>query len=481
MTASSQFPAREKLEALKWRCIGPSRGGRVVAVAGDPAEPWYSISAPAPAASGRPMDGGVYLALRLGRLHRQLPRSARSPWRPPIPTSSTPAPARPRSASTSPMATASTSRPMPGAPGAMSACGQQQAHRPDLHPSAESRPRLCRGAGRRVRPEQERGVFRSSDGGKTWEKILYRSDVRWRDRSRDGSATTRASCSPRSGRPGATSGTSPAAARAAACSASTDGGDTWEEISRASRACPPACWARSASSVSPASAGRVWALVEADGRQDRPLPLRRLRRALDHGLAQPGPDAPALVLYARLRRHARPDTVYVTNLQMWKSTDGGASFTEITTPHGDNHDLWIDPEQPGPHDQGNDGGANVSFNGGAHLVDDLQPADRAVLSHRHRQPLSLPRLRHAAGQHLDRRAERDAMGRHHSGRLLLPRHRRERLHRRAIRAIPTSSMSARSAPARAAPERCSATTTAPARSSWSTSGPRNRPASRRGT
>ena len=60
--------------------------------------------------------------------------------------------------------------------------------------------------------------------------------------------------------------------------------------------------------------------------------------------------------------------------------------------------------------EGNDGGAYVSFNGGAILVDDLQPADRAVLSHRHRQPVSLPRLRHAAGQHLDRGAERVATG-----------------------------------------------------------------------
>jgi hypothetical protein len=49
---------------------------------------------------------------------------------------------------------------------------------------------------------------------------------------------------------------------------------------------------------------------------------------------------------------------------MWKSTDGGAGFTEINTPHGDNHDLWIDPVDPNRMVQGNDGGACVSFNGG---------------------------------------------------------------------------------------------------------------------
>ena len=58
------------------------------------------------------------------------------------------------------------------------------------------------------------------------------------------------------------------------------------------------------------------------------------------------------------------DTVYVTNLQMWKSTDGGSDFHEVTTPHGDNHDLWIDPSNNQRMVQGNDGGANVSFNGG---------------------------------------------------------------------------------------------------------------------
>jgi len=58
------------------------------------------------------------------------------------------------------------------------------------------------------------------------------------------------------------------------------------------------------------------------------------------------------------------DTVYVTNLRMWKSTDAGNTFTKIATPHGDNHDLWIDPRNNKRMVQGNDGGANVSFNTG---------------------------------------------------------------------------------------------------------------------
>ena len=58
------------------------------------------------------------------------------------------------------------------------------------------------------------------------------------------------------------------------------------------------------------------------------------------------------------------DTVWVLNYQAWKSIDGGKNFERATTPHGDNHDLWIDPKNPRRMIEGNDGGACVSFNGG---------------------------------------------------------------------------------------------------------------------
>ena len=53
------------------------------------------------------------------------------------------------------------------------------------------------------------------------------------------------------------------------------------------------------------------------------------------------------------------------NIETWRSTDGGATFAAFPTPHGDNHDLWIDPNDPQRMIQGNDGGATVTFNGGA--------------------------------------------------------------------------------------------------------------------
>ena len=59
-----------------------------------------------------------------------------------------------------------------------------------------------------------------------------------------------------------------------------------------------------------------------------------------------------------------PNTVYINNLRLWKSTDGGENFNEISTRHGDNHDIWIYLDNTKVMVQGNDGGAHVSFNGG---------------------------------------------------------------------------------------------------------------------
>ena len=59
-----------------------------------------------------------------------------------------------------------------------------------------------------------------------------------------------------------------------------------------------------------------------------------------------------------------PNTVYVLNVRFWKSTDGGTTFEQVSVPHGDNHDLWIDPENPLRMAEANDGGTTVTFNGG---------------------------------------------------------------------------------------------------------------------
>ena len=115
--------------------------------------------------------------------------------------------------------------------------------------------------------------------------------------------------------------------------------------------------------MSPAKPGRVWALIEAeDG---------ALFRSDDDGATwQRLSEERNLRLRFWYYGHVfadpqDPDTVYVLNIQAWKSVDGGRTFAQMTTPHGDNHDLWIDPRQPQRMIEGNDGGACVSFNGGA--------------------------------------------------------------------------------------------------------------------
>jgi len=207
---------------------------------------------------------------------------------------------------------------------------------------------------------EERGVYRSLDGGVTWEKVLYKSDrAGVADLSMDPSnprvifATIwQAQRYPHaliSG--GEDSG----------LWRSLDGGDTWEDITR-NPGLPGGIWGRCGVAVSPAKPGRVWALIEAeDG---------GLYRSEDYGNTwQKVNDDRELRRrpWYYMRVFADPsdaDTVWVLNLQAWKSTDGGKTFFAVPTPHGDNHDLWIDPNDSNRMIEGNDGGACVTFDGG---------------------------------------------------------------------------------------------------------------------
>ena len=152
-------------------------------------------------------------------------------------------------------------------------------------------------------PNEERGVFRSRDGGRTWEKVLYRSaDAGAVEISMDPNnprilfaafwQTRRSFWNLSSGGPGS------------GLFRSTDGGDTWEEISRAP-GLPDGPLGKIGVAVSPARARPRLGADRDGGRRDRTLSFRRLRRALGSGFVEPRPDAPALVLHARLRRPLR--------------------------------------------------------------------------------------------------------------------------------------------------------------------------------
>ena len=209
---------------------------------------------------------------------------------------------------------------------------------------------------------KDRGVYKSVDGGETWKRVLTKNKkVGAIDLTLDPSnprilyaamwEAYRNFWQISSGGEGS------------GLYRSSDGGDTWTEITR-NPGLPGGLLGKIGVTVSPARPGRVWALVEnreAGG----------LYRSDDDGdtWEQISSDQ-RLVSRAWYYMHLTadpqdPDTVYVNNLAFWKPTDAGRNFTQIRTPHGDNHDLWVDPNDPQRMVQGNDGGANVSLTGGA--------------------------------------------------------------------------------------------------------------------
>ena len=209
-------------------------------------------------------------------------------------------------------------------------------------------------------PNEQRGVFRSTDGGKNWQKVLYRSNKAGAtDLIIDPTNPNiiyaalwevyRQPWTLESGGPGG------------GIFKSTDAGDTWTEITR-NQGLPKGMVGNIGITVSPMNSERVWAIVEAeDGgvfRSDnggktwsKVNEQRNLRQRAWY--------------YTRI--YADPknaDTVYVLNTGFYKSNDGGRTYASIGVGHGDCHDLWVAPNDPMRTIIGDDGGAEVSFNGG---------------------------------------------------------------------------------------------------------------------
>ncbi|CAN5502369.1 hypothetical protein BH10ACI2_BH10ACI2_20150 [soil metagenome] len=215
----------------------------------------------------------------------------------------------------------------------------------------------------------QRGIFRTKDGGKTWEKILYRdSGTGASDLILDPSnpnmiyaAFWQISRKPwRMDSGGEGSG----------LFKSTDGGDTWTDISR-NRGLPSGVLGKINVTVSPVNTNRLWAMIEnKDG---------GLFRSDDAGESwQKMSDNPNIRqrpwYFNRVYADTESEnTVYVLNVQFQKSIDGGRTFTTIGGSHGDHHDLWISPADSKKMINGNDGGGTVTVNGGLSWTDEDQP------------------------------------------------------------------------------------------------------------
>jgi photosystem II stability/assembly factor-like uncharacterized protein len=209
-------------------------------------------------------------------------------------------------------------------------------------------------------PNPDRGVFRSTDGGKTWKRILYLDErtgaidlvLNPRNPKILYAALWEAQRTPYSlisGGPGS------------GIYRSSDGGDHWTCLSE-HPGLPRGLKGRIGVAVSPAQPNRVWASIEAD--------QSGIYRSEDGGdtwrhvgEAREQMQRPWYFMHI-FADTIDPDTLYSLNLHAWKSIDGGSTFAEIPVAHPDTHDLWIDPRDPRRMIMGNDGGATVTFDAG---------------------------------------------------------------------------------------------------------------------
>jgi photosystem II stability/assembly factor-like uncharacterized protein len=209
-------------------------------------------------------------------------------------------------------------------------------------------------------PNVDRGIFRTTDGGKTWEKVLYKDektggiDVVFDPHNPNVLFAAlyqvqRTPWSLEGGGPGS------------GLYRSTDGGTSWKRLD--GKGLPKTIMGRIGVSVSGADSNRVYALIEAKDASG-------LYRSEDAG------DTWSLVNEdQRVTQRAwyfthifadpkSVDTVYMLNTGMFRSRDGGKTLELLPAPHGDHHGLWIDPTDPRRMINGNDGGATVSVDGG---------------------------------------------------------------------------------------------------------------------
>ena len=358
--ATSQSAPRDSttFAAAKWREIGPFRGGRSIAVAGTASRPmefWFGTTG---GGAFKSIDGGqTWLPVTDKYFGGSIGAIGVSESNPDIVYVGTGEYAIRGNVSHGDgvWKTADAGKTWIS----LGLAETQQISRVRVHPSNPDI--VWVGAqGRVFGPNAERGVYKTTDGGKNWRKVLYRNDSTgvtdlvvdptnpdvlyasfWQSYRKPWTLVSG----------GAGSG----------IFKSTDGGEHWKEITR-NPGLPQGVIGQIGLSVSPVNPQRVFALIENDSggvyRSDDGGDHWQYLNP-DHRLRQ------RAWYYSRIFADTKdPNIVYALNTNVYRSNDGGKHFFVLPDPHGDNHDLWIAPNDNQRMIEANDGGANVSYNAG---------------------------------------------------------------------------------------------------------------------
>ncbi len=350
-----------KFKSLRWRLVGPFRGGRVDAVAGDPNKPLVFYFGA--------VNGGVWKTANAGQTWDNI-TDGRSDI-----SSVGALTVAPSDANVIYVGTGESQlredltygsgmyRSTDGG-ATWTHLGLRETHQITairVHPTNPDVAYVA-AIGHAFGPNADRGVFRTVDGGKSWKKILFLNDS---------TGATDLSMDPSNPRIlfaamwkfQRTPWGMDAGGGRSGLWKSTDGGDTWTELTK-NPGMPKALIGKIGVSVSPANPQRIYASVEAKDT------LGGIFRSDDGGEnwtrtnGQQQFQVRPWYYSAVTADPTNENTVYVMNLQVWKSIDAGRTFSRVRVPHGDTHIMWVDPKNADRLINGNDGGGTVSLDGG---------------------------------------------------------------------------------------------------------------------
>ena len=351
-----------RFKALKWRLVGPFRGGRAVAVAGDPSRRLVFYFGA--------VNGGVWKTTNGGQTWRNVTDGVSDISSVGAISVATSDPnviyvgtgeSQPREDLTY---GTGVYRSTDGGQSwrHLGLTDTQQIGDVVIDPTDADRVYVA-AIGHAFGPNAERGVFRTTDGGRSWKKVLFLND------STGAMDLTIDPTNPRilfasmwkfqrtpwgmnagGGRSGLWK--------------TTDGGDTWKEVTF-NPGIPAKPLGKIGVSISAANPRRVYASIEAP---DSSGGIFRSDDGGDTWERTSGDQKWSVRAWYYSAVTADPsdeNTVYVMNLQVWRSVDGGRTFSTVRVPHGDTHIMWVDPKDSQRLINGNDGGATISYDGGA--------------------------------------------------------------------------------------------------------------------